>query len=766
MEAGETASETIVMGSAATVSISTGASLEIGAGVLLTDTTASITEILGGVLSDTTGTPVGTVHDIRIAGSDFLISGTVTITLPYDPTRLPGGASEDDVRAYYFDGMRWIDVGGQVETGSNTVVVTTPHLSEHVAQIPSENPFGLTREKEEAFDKAAAYFADLVAAKDLYKAFTTSDGQHLFNVDFELAKLLATTTLYELGQLPQDAPVDGSGRTPGKIVDEMVILGETLPSHGDEITDKLEAIEKVEALVSSITVGLGVGSVVVGGPLGPALVHVAKHLLVETLVFSVIKVGVVLEYAGEMRDLAGEIDSWLQTADEAGLWPSDWNAYPANEIQIEECRPNYQATGDFYHYQIRGAGDLLGPDYSYAYGNLYQDDAETDFVLALQNLGPFRGGLMGGDLTDYVYVFVEYEDAEGTRASAMRFANPGVIGSWPGICVAGQLELPGIQPGSEVKVKYIFVEDGHLDKRFNSTGTSSFPSGTLHNDPITMDRVYTTDYSGDPQGTFRPGEAIKLTLLTTNHATEPVPVTIPVTYTWSTYDPNGAQVYYLSWDDWSVSMPPGEDEWWLTRGIAPGALHGTYTYTATVSYVLGTKGGNTTFDVQGTYIDINPLEYVMCKGIDDYYRPVDITDTFTTDDDYAYTWSLWEGAAGTPHTITWEWYRPDGTLFGDSSYDFDITWSVYELWCWLSIDCVSDTPGQWSVKTYMDGSYVTTQYFTLVAGAQSRADGEPNPFSPIVFGADGARSSNPQPTFAPANAQNDDVFIHGSDGSH
>ncbi|MBN2391354.1 MAG: SUMF1/EgtB/PvdO family nonheme iron enzyme [Anaerolineae bacterium] len=468
------------------ISTTTGAALEIGVGMLLTDTFASITELPGFVLTDTTGTPVGTVHDIAIMGSEDLISGFVTITLPYDSSQLPAGTDEADVRAYYFNSVRWIDVGGQVDTVRDVVVVTMTHLSNYVVQSPADNPFGLSQAQSTAFDHAADYFAALVMSKDLYQAFTTSDGQHLFNVDFDRAQWLAQTTLYDLGQLPQGVPVPEVGKTPAEIVTEMVQLGEALPSYGDEIKDKLETIERVETIAAIITAtGFGVAGFILGGPIGHIAGHIAAHLLVETLVFSVLKVGVVLEYAGEMRELSGEIDAWLQTAEEAGEWAEGWNAYPANEIQIEECHPNYQSTGDFYYYQIRGVQDLFGPDYSYAYANLYQDESGTDFVLALQNLGPFRGGLLGWNPTDYIYLFAEYESITNTRASAMRFANTEVIGGWPGICVVGRLELPDIAPGSEVKVKYIFVEEGHLDKRFNTEGMSHFPSETLHYQPST-----------------------------------------------------------------------------------------------------------------------------------------------------------------------------------------------------------------------------------------------------------------------------------------
>ena len=81
-EAGEQVSAVAKTDSSTVISTTTGAALEIEAGVLLTDTVASIFEMSGLVLTDTTGTPVGTVHNVSVTGARDFISGFVIITLP------------------------------------------------------------------------------------------------------------------------------------------------------------------------------------------------------------------------------------------------------------------------------------------------------------------------------------------------------------------------------------------------------------------------------------------------------------------------------------------------------------------------------------------------------------------------------------------------------------------------------------------------------------------------------------------------------------
>jgi len=135
--------------------------------------------------------------------------------------------------------------------------------------------------------------------------------------------------------------------------------------------------------------------------------------------------------------------------------------------------------------------------------------------------------------------------------------------------------------------------------------------------------------------------------------------------------------------------------------------------------------------------------------------PVGETDTFTTDDDRVYAWTAWEGAAGS-HTIRWESYRPDGTLYGTSLDDFDYSpYSLAYLWYWLSIPYMGNDFGEWSVRFYMDGSYKGSLYFTLAAGAQSQIGDQSEPFTSDAIGASGAWSPMLQPASGPVKAEGD-----------
>ena len=111
---------------------------------------------------------------------------------------------------------------------------------------------------------------------------------------------------------------------------------------------------------------------------------------------------------------------------------------------------------------------------------------------------------------------------------------------------------------------------------------------------ITMDQALTTDYYGDPKTIFKPGEAIRLSFVATNHSA----VTVEVTYQWVTLDPDGKKVDYFSWNEYDVLMPPGEDSWYLERWVPANSTFGTYSYTVSVTYRTKTDQKNTTFIIE------------------------------------------------------------------------------------------------------------------------------------------------------------------------
>jgi formylglycine-generating enzyme required for sulfatase activity/plastocyanin len=475
VQASETASEAIEMGSAAIISTTSGASLEIGAGVLLTDTAASITEIPGDVLTDTAGTPVGAMYDIDVIRFDDVISGCVTITLPYDPTKLPAGASEGDVRAFYFNGLRWIGVGGQVDTSRNVVVVTMPHLTEFQAQVPCENPFGLTDAQGTAFEHASDYLKELAAHRELFDAFTASDGTPLYdNVNGEGAEWLGQQTLCDLAQATQgDIQRElGVEATPAQVVQTMVVLGEGLQATGNDFAAAQKAVHALHDDLSAIQPGLIALKILSwsGGPLGALAEEILVEIVLKTVVFALIDCQLDLEYAGQIEEEWAAQDTWLQSATEVGQ--SNMPRVAADSMTAGNCDTvGAGATGGFYKYTVVGRPNLEGGyDTVEGYANLYKESGKTYFVVGLQGLQPFWEPsflVLGINRTDQIYVLLEYKDTNNeTRLSSIRFQNSGLLG----VCVVGRVELPLIAHDSQVKVKYIFVEKGHLDKRFDADG--------------------------------------------------------------------------------------------------------------------------------------------------------------------------------------------------------------------------------------------------------------------------------------------------------
>ena len=223
---------------------------------------------------------------------------------------------------------------------------------------------------------------------------------------------------------------------------------------------------------------------------------------------------------------------------------------------------------------------------------------------------------------------------------------------------------------------------------------------------VTMDQAYTTDWDKNPQTTFRPGEAIVLHFVATNHESSKV----DVTYDWDTYDLHGAWVDDLSYHNYDVSMSPGEDSWRLDRAVPADALEGVYTYYANVSFPSGYDSESTNFTVAGSPISINSIEAVTCKGIENTF-PVGLTDQFTSGDDAVFTWIAWEGSSGA-HTVRYVWYRPGGSLHADHSEPFNSSDSLTFTWDSVPTSEMGPYPGEWEVDIYVDGSYETTLYFT------------------------------------------------------
>jgi hypothetical protein len=310
------------------------------------------------------------------------------------------------------------------------------------------------------------------------------------------------------------------------------------------------------------------------------------------------------------------------------------------------------------------------------------------------------------------YFLTLYHTGSGSNPLASPSSSSGCS---PGYYLSGEyIQLSGAAPSSGWQIDS--WNNTNNDSSSSSTNSLTMPAYALSagvnyteissTNSVTMDQIYTTDYWAIPKTTFRPGEVILLQFDATNHES----YSIDVSYDWETYDPYGSYVNNLSYSGWGVNVTPGEDSWYLDRGLASNAPLGLYTYIASAAYSTGSDSTSTTFTVQGAPISINNLDALTSRGVENG-DPVDPTAYFTSSDDSVYAWLIWEGSSGS-HSNSFVWYRPDGTLHFDYSYDFDTTDSLSRTWAYIPTSEMDPYTGEWWVHIYMDGIFVTTLYFT------------------------------------------------------
>jgi hypothetical protein len=118
--------------------VSTGGqvSIEEKSAASLDSGTPSIFNVVGSTaasFSVGTGTALtaGTIYEIDL--SAIAHSGFIDVTIPYDPSLLPVGMSESNVKFYHYTGTAWEDVTVSVDTTAKTVTGRLTSLSPVVA---------------------------------------------------------------------------------------------------------------------------------------------------------------------------------------------------------------------------------------------------------------------------------------------------------------------------------------------------------------------------------------------------------------------------------------------------------------------------------------------------------------------------------------------------------------------------------------------------------------------------------------------------------
>ncbi|MBN1666129.1 MAG: VCBS repeat-containing protein, partial [Anaerolineales bacterium] len=452
-----------------------GASLEIPAAHLLGDVDGSLLSTDDPQLHASVGTPLSAAYDFQVKNFAALVSGTVTITLPYDPGQLPVEADESRVRAAFFNGRSWISVPGVVDTAANRIVVESDHLSWWEVVWPCAEPFGLSDAQEFAYDEARNYLSVLADHQDLFEALTTSTGEALFELNASGADWLARQSLCDLSgagssDIRQHLGID---RTPAQVASAMVSLGEGLQAQEYSSVIGAQIWEAVSTADDAIQLTINLVEVAAFGGLGGFVGDLLVDSFVDLFVSTTYNVYWDLLYMWDVSRDFDSLNTWLSSGLTTEVGQSQLNRVLAYQVETNSglCQLPYppSSKGFYQTWAYGNLQDAIDPSAAGFY-NLYARGGEVYLVLGLQDMSPFFDtllGIIGFERTDQVIALIEYEDGdENLRVARLVLHNSKTLP----ICLIGKMALPEIRQSSPVQIRYYFVDDGHLDRRFDADG--------------------------------------------------------------------------------------------------------------------------------------------------------------------------------------------------------------------------------------------------------------------------------------------------------
>jgi hypothetical protein len=86
----------------------------------------------------------GTVTQLFDVNYSGTFDGAIELSFNYDPSLLPSGFDEADLRVFHWTGTEWENLGGVVDAANNTITVTTNSLSPFaVAAVPEPETYAL-----------------------------------------------------------------------------------------------------------------------------------------------------------------------------------------------------------------------------------------------------------------------------------------------------------------------------------------------------------------------------------------------------------------------------------------------------------------------------------------------------------------------------------------------------------------------------------------------------------------------------------------------
>lgn len=91
-------------------------------------------------VGSSSATSVGVVFDIDLSSVTLGPGATIDVTIPYDPTLLPAGFDENNIKFFHWNGSTWEDKTLSVDTSANTVTGRLTSLSPVVAGFITSSP--------------------------------------------------------------------------------------------------------------------------------------------------------------------------------------------------------------------------------------------------------------------------------------------------------------------------------------------------------------------------------------------------------------------------------------------------------------------------------------------------------------------------------------------------------------------------------------------------------------------------------------------------
>jgi C1A family cysteine protease len=110
-------------------------------------------------------------------------------------------------------------------------------------------------------------------------------------------------------------------------------------------------------------------------------------------------------------------------------------------------------------------------------------------------------------------------------------------------------------------------------------------------------------------------------------------------------------------------------------------------------------------------------DHAMARGFDDALNaPEDRTDAFSTEDSAAFS-AVKIGPVSGAHQMQWDWYSPDGALYGTYEGSISPSSQGAYIWEWSNLpirdDDAENMPGDWRVEISLDGQPLLTERFSI-----------------------------------------------------